>query len=318
MRPHENHTLQKRFIVSIILTSVILLAEVAGGLWTGSLALLSDSAHVFTDIFALGLSYLALRLSSLPADEGHSYGYHRLEVLAALANGISLGIISIGIFVEAYNRWLTPEPIKSVEMLVIAAIGLIANILVAVVLKGHSHSHEHDQSGHHHEALANRDLNLESAFLHVIGDAISSVGVIVAAILIWRTGYMWIDPLVSVLIGLIILFSSVRVLRSSLHILIEGVPEGMSISRIGESIASVPGVQEVHDLHVWNICSGTVALSAHVVLSEETARDSGPTMAQVKDCLATRYGIDHTTVQFECKTCGQGSSLRENVLSGNN
>jgi cobalt-zinc-cadmium efflux system protein len=299
MKPHPNNGVEKRFLISISLTALILIAEVIGGLWTGSLALLSDAAHVFMDIFALGLSFLALRLSSLPADDRHTYGYHRLEVLAALANGLTLGVIAIGIFAEAIQRWQNPEPIKSAEMLVIAAIGLVVNLIVAFVLGGHDH--DHDEAAHGRE-----DVNVKSAFLHVVGDAVSSVGVIVAAGLIGLTGALWIDPLMSVLIGVIILLSSGRVLKSSLHILVEGVPEGLAVTQVSAAMADVRGVAEVHDLHVWSLCSGHVALSAHVVLSEQALADSDSIMQGLKAQLLDRFDIEHTTIQFECTGCGQG------------
>lgn len=309
MRPHQNQNVEKRFLLSIAITLVIFFAELIGGFWSGSLALLSDSAHVFMDVFALGLSFVALRLSSLPADDRHTYGYHRLEVLAALANGLTLLVISVGIFVESYQRWMNPQPIKSGEMLAIATVGLIANVLVAFVLGGHSHSHDHQEGEEHDHAhpQGRRDLNVESAFLHVIGDAVSSVGVIVAGVLIWRTGINWIDPLVSVLIGVLILYSSGRVLRSSLHILVEGTPEGISVARVGESLTRLPGVVGVHDLHVWNICSGTVALSAHLVLTERCGQDSAPTLAAANQMLSRDFGIEHTTMQCECVACSQES-----------
>lgn len=302
MKPHQNKIVENRFLLSIVITFVIFVAELTGGLWSGSLALLSDSAHVFLDIFALGLSLLALRLSRLPEDDRHTYGYHRLEVLAALANGLTLAVISIGIFVEAYQRWRQPVAIHSGEMLAIATIGLAANLLVAFVLGRPEHAHTDGGE----EPPRRRDLNVESAFLHVLGDAVSSLGVIIAGILIWRTGQYWIDPLVSVLIGILILASSGRVLRGSLHILIEGTPEGISLKRLGASLAAIPGVIGVHDLHVWNICSGTVALSAHVVLSEQANQNSGEALEQVRQVLSRQYGIDHSTVQFECVACGQG------------
>jgi cobalt-zinc-cadmium efflux system protein len=300
MKPHTNQNIEKRFIISLSLTIIILLAEVIGGLWTGSLALLSDAAHVFMDIFALGLSYLALRLSSLPPDDRHTYGYHRLEVLAALTNGLTLIGIAIGIFYEAYERWLTPQPVKSLEMLVIASIGLVVNLVVAFVLRGGPHAH-HEHSTPHQE-----DINVKSAFLHVIGDAISSIGVILAAGIIWLTGYHWIDPLMSVLIGVIILISSWRVLKSSLHILTEGTPEGLSIQDVARTMADVPGICEIHDLHVWNICSGHVALSSHAVLIEPFPSDTQPIMDEIKTRLLNRFGIEHTTIQFERTGCGQG------------
>lgn len=300
MQPHENSTIGKRFLISIGVTFVVLIAEVIGGYWTGSLALLSDAAHVFMDVFALVLSYIALRLSSLPPDDRHTYGFHRLEVLAALINGVTLGVIAIEIFSEAWTRWQNPQPVKSVEMLVIAAIGLVANLVVVFVLGGHDHEHEENER---------EDLNVRSAFLHVVGDAISSMGVIVAAVIIWRTGWMWVDPLMSVLIGILILISSWRVLKSSLHILVEGVPEGMSIVKVGQTMGDVAGVQEVHDLHVWSLCSGHIALSAHVVLDDQSLAASEGMMTELKRLLSAS-GIEHTTIQFECGNCGQGAIVR--------
>jgi len=298
MHTHINTGVEKRFIVSLVLTLLILVAEVIGGFWTGSLALLSDAAHVFMDVFALALSYLALRLSALPADDRHTYGYHRLEVLAALVNGVSLLAIALGIFWEAYQRWQAPVRVHSVELLIIATIGLAVNLVVAFVLGGHRHEGE--------RAHEKEDLNLHSAYLHVIGDAISSVGVILAAVVITLTGLEWVDPLVSVLIGGVILFSSYRVMRSSLHILIEGVPVGMSIQGVAEVISQVPGVQEVHDLHVWSICSGNVALSAHLVLNDRGLQGTRALMAQVKQQLMSEFAIEHTTIQLDEEDCPQG------------
>jgi len=295
MQPHDSAGLQRRFIFSIALTFLIFIVELLGGLWTGSLALLSDSAHVIMDILALGMSFLALRLSARPADEHHSFGYHRMEVLAALANGLTLVVIALGIWWESYLRWQSPEPVKSLEMLVIAVIGLVVNIVVAVILG--VHPHEIDGGSDH------QDLNLRGALLHVIGDAVSSVGVILAAIIISFTGWNWIDPLVSVLIGGIIASSAYRLTRSSLHILIEGVPEGLSTQRIGEAISQVNGVQEVHDLHVWNICSGHISLSAHIVVEADNSQSM--LMSNLKSRLYKDFGIEHTTIQFEETPCLQ-------------
>ncbi len=297
MPPHPNRTLERRFVLSLALTGLVLVAEVLGGLWTNSLALLSDAAHVFMDVFALGLSYLALRLSALPADDRHTYGYHRLEVFAALINGVTLAAIAIEIFSEAWKRWQNPAPIKSAEMLVIAAVGLGVNLGVAGILRGGVHRHEHGAEG-------GQDLNVRSAYLHVLGDAISSVGVILAAALIWITGWLWLDPLVSAFIGVLIVVSSWRVLKGSLHILIEGVPEHLSLEKISRSMAGVEGVLNVHDLHVWSICSGHVALSAHVVTANQSLAEGDGIMTELKARLS-QFGIEHTTIQFECEACGQ-------------
>lgn len=310
MIAHEKKGVQRRFIWSMVFTAVILVAEVIGGLVSGSLALLSDAAHVFMDLFALGLSLLALRLSSLPPDDQHSFGWHRLEVFAALINGISLLVISVGIWVEAFERWNHPVAIQSMEMLVIAVIGLVVNVVVAFTLGGHDHDHEHELE-HDHKELSGRsetrkDLNLNSAFLHVVGDAISSVGVILAAVLIQFTHLLWIDPLISILIGCIILASSYRVLRSALHILVEGVPEGLSIHQIQQSLKALPVVKEVHDLHVWSLCSGTIALSAHIVLNSEGNAALDSSMHNVKHMLSDEYQIEHTTIQFEDCPCMNG------------
>ena len=308
MRPHPNTGIQKRFLISIGVTLLILLAEVTGGYWTGSIALLSDAAHVFMDVFALILSFVALRLSSRPADDKHTYGYHRLEVLAALINGLTLVYISFEIFHESWLRWQNPQPVKSLELMIIATIGLVANLFVAFVLGGHNHSHDnndgHGKNEHIHEQ---EDLNVKSAYLHVIGDALASVGVVVAGAIIWFTGWSWVDPLVSILIGILILFSSWRLLKGSLHILIEGVPEGMSITEISEALEKASAVNEIHDLHVWSICSGHIALSAHAILEEDAERTK--TMTALKKCLIHDFGIEHTTIQFEEGSCEQGEKV---------
>ncbi len=201
MHDHQIGNNSKKLFISIALTGLIFIVEFGGGLWTGSLALLSDSACVFMDAFALGLSYLAIRAAALPANDRHTYGYHRMQVLAALANGATLLFISFEILKEAINRFQNPEPVVAGPMLVIAVIGLVVNIIVALVLREHDHE----------------DLNTRAAFLHVLGDALASVGVIGAGIAIYFTGQLWIDPLVSVLISVLILFSSRRLLKETLH-----------------------------------------------------------------------------------------------------
>ncbi len=281
----------RRLILSLALTALILLAEVIGGWLTGSLALLSDAAHVFLDMFALGLSYAALRVAELPPDDRHTYGFQRAKVLAALINGATLLGIAFEILREAWHRAQHPGPIQAGPMLVIAVIGLLVNIGVALLLSGHAHD----------------DLNTRSAFLHVLGDTLASVGVILAGVILLFTDWTWVDPLVSVLIGLIVLLGAVRVLRESFHILVEGVPDGIVLDEVREVLRSVPGVLNVHDLHVWSVAPGYPAMSAHLVLTDRSLSDSEMVLHMLRQRLAEQFHIQHTTIQFECHNCGQGA-----------
>ena len=298
MKNHEVKTVERRFLIAILLTGSILVVEVAGSWWTGSLALLSDAAHVFLDIFALGLSWLAIRLSTLPADERYSYGFHRFEVVASLANGLTLGFVSLGILVEAYHRLQEPAPVKGLDLLLLASFGLAVNLIVALVLKG---SHQHDQDSH-----APEDLNVRSAMLHVLGDAAASCGVIVAALIIWRTGWTAADPIASVVISLIIFASSYRLIRDSFRIMMEGVPSCLRLEDVSRAICSVPGVVQVHDLHVWGVCSAHIILSAHAVIDDLRISQAQMIMDEMKRRLKELFGIEHTTIQLEGKNCGQG------------
>lgn len=278
----------RRLGLALGLTGLILIAEIIGGLWTGSLALLADAGHVLTDALALALSYLAVRAASRPADANHTYGYHRLQILAALINGMTLVLIGIEIMHEAWARWQTPRPIAAGPMLLIAFIGLVVNGLVAFIL----HEHDHD------------DVNARAAYLHVLGDSLASVGVIGAGVVILFTGWFWLDPLVSVLIALLILVSAGRVLRDTVHILVEGTPEGVSATDVIATLQSVPGVQAVHDVHIWTIGPGYTALSAHVVLNDQALSATAQVMDALKAALRARFAIEHTTIQFECAECG--------------
>ncbi len=299
MKNHAVKTVERRFLLAILLTGSILAVEVAGSWWTGSLALLSDAAHVFLDIFALGLSWLAIRLSTLPADERYSYGFHRFEVVASLANGLTLGFVSLGILVEAYHRLLVPAPVKGLDLLLLASFGLVVNLIVAFVLKG-SHHHEHDSH-------APDDLNVRSAMLHVLGDAAASCGVIAAALIIWRTGWTLADPLASIVISLIIFASSYRLMRDSFRIMMEGVPSCIRLDDVSAAICGVPGVVQVHDLHVWGVCSAHIILSAHVVVDDQRISQTQTIMDEMKRRLKDLFGIEHTTIQLEGKSCGQGA-----------
>lgn len=284
----HTHSSQKKLLLSMLLTGIIFFAEFVGGLVTGSLALLSDSAHVFMDVFALGLSYLAIRAAAIPANDKHTYGFHRMQVLAALVNGATLLVISFEIIREAIQRFNNPRPIETGLMLIIAVVGLVVNIMVAFVLREHDH----------------KDLNTRAAFLHVLGDTLASVGVIIAGVLIFFTGLTWIDPLMSVVISLIILVSAFRLLKQTVHILSEGIPEGLNASKILELLQSISGVLGVHDLHVWTISPDFIALSAHVLLEDQSLSLTQDILCKITDALA-EFGIHHSTIQFECNDCGQ-------------
>jgi cobalt-zinc-cadmium efflux system protein len=290
---HTNEIKENRFVLALALTGLIFLAEFIGGFWTHSLALLSDSAHVFMDAFALGLSYLAIRAAKLPADDNHTYGFHRMQVLAAFINGATLFLIAFEILREAWNRFQNPEAVSAGPMLVIAVIGLIVNLIVAFTLSKHDHD----------------DLNTRSAFLHVLGDALASVGVIAVGVILLFVDWFWLDPLVSVMIGILILFSSGRVLKESIHILAEGMPKGMTATSIAESMRKVTGVSQVHDLHVWTVAPGYIALSAHVTIEDQVLSQTAEMMTALKETLHEGYEIQHTTIQFECTNCGQGTVL---------
>ncbi|GFE62540.1 cation diffusion facilitator family transporter [Geobacter sp. AOG2] len=288
MTPHNpDKSIATRFRYAIVLTLVTLVAEVVGGIWTNSLALLSDAAHVFLDLFALLLSLGAIKLAGLPSSETRTFGWHRAEVFASFINGVSIFLIAFGILYEAAGRLLHPEPVNSLPMFVIAVIGLIMNLIAASAL----HQHSHD------------DLNVHSAFLHVIGDAAASVGVIVGGVVMYVSHWYVLDALISIGIGCVVFFGAWRVLRESTHILLEGVPRGLQVSEIAGSIRSVPGVQDIHHLNVWSICSHIVALSAHLDVRDDFKWQQADVIHEVEHMLLDRYHITHTTLQVECSAC---------------
>jgi cobalt-zinc-cadmium efflux system protein len=284
-----------RFKYAIVLTTATLAAEVAGGLWTNSLALLADAAHVFLDLFALLLSLAAIRLSSLSPSDTRTFGWHRTEVFASFINGVTVFAIAIGIFYEASLRLFSPEEVKSLPMLIIAAIGLVTNLLSASAL----HQHSHD------------DLNVRSAFLHVIGDAAASVGVIIGGLIMYYTDWFLLDALISMGIGLVIFWGAWRVIKESAHILMEGVPRGMSTAEVSARIKTVTGVNDVHHLNIWTICSHILALSAHVDVAPEHKGQQAEVLRNIEQLLFEKYHISHTTLQVECTMCIEGPIIKE-------
>lgn len=282
-----DQSITRGFLFAIGLTAVTLVAELIGGFWTNSLALLSDAAHVFMDLFALVLSLLAIRLAGRPASDRRTYGWHRAEILASLINGLTLLIIAFGILHEAWSRIWAPQPVKSVEMFIIASLGLVMNLVAASRL----HDHSHD------------DLNVRSAFLHVIGDAIASVGVIVGGVVMYFTDWFVVDALISGAIVVIIGWGSIRLLREAGHILLEGVPPGVDLNRVVEKIRGVVGVNDVHHLHCWAICSHISALSAHIDVVPEFRLRQGAIVGELEAMLERDFHITHCTLQVECSRC---------------
>lgn len=292
---NADKSISNRLIFAIVLTASTLVAEVIGGIWSNSLALLSDAGHVFLDLFALVLSLVAIKLAAQPPNERHSFGWHRAEVLASLINGLTVFLMAIGILYEGSKRLIAPEEVQTTSMLVIAILGLIANLLAAKGLHGHSHD----------------DLNVRSAFLHVLGDAAASVGVIAGAILMHYTGWYQADPIISIAIGLLILAGAGRVLREAVHILMEGVPSSMSVDQVADCIRGIEGVVDVHHLNIWSVCSHIFALSAHVEITSENDGERKKLLHRIEHELAQEFHITHTTIQFDCSSCNGGPLIKE-------
>lgn len=280
-------TTQQRLLLTLAVTLTILVIEIVGGVLANSLALLSDAGHVFTDLGALGLSFLALRLAARPATSRKTFGFHRMEILSALVNGVSLVIVSLFIFVEAYRRLRNPQPVAGLEVFLIATLGLLGNGIGVLLLR---------ESG--------SNLNVRGAFLHLIGDTISSVGVILSGIIITLSGWWVVDPLVSIAIGLIIIVGAVRLIDESVDILLESTPRGIDLDEVVRAIEKVPGVCSVHDIHIWCVTPDLCTMSGHIILTDSSVSRSN-VLSQVNELLGRDYGIAHTTIQVEDEHCGQ-------------
>ena len=286
--PHEhgNGTREREgnrraLAIVLVLTATFTVVEVAGGLLTGSLALLADAGHMLSDNLSLGLALFAAWLAGRPATPERSFGYRRAEILAALANGVALVAISIWIFVEATSRLREPTEVLGVPMLAVAALGLAVNAAGAFILS---------RSG-------GESLNVEGAMRHVIADALGSVGAMAAAGVIILTGWRYADPLISAAIGILILASSWTLLRDSTNVLLEATPRGLDAKEVGRKMATTEGVTEVHDLHIWTITSGFPALSAHVLVGRH--EDCHARRRDLEELLAHEFGISHTTLQVD-------------------
>jgi cobalt-zinc-cadmium efflux system protein len=275
---------RSRLLFALALTGTIAVAEAVGGYLTNSLALMADAGHMLTDISALGLSLLALWFAGKPADVKKTYGYYRMEILSALLNGVLLVGITVVILVEAWERFRAPAEVRLGPMAIVALIGLAAN-LGALAFLHRSHS-----------------MNVRGAFLHVLGDALSSVGVLVGAGVMWLTGWYVVDPIISVLISVVIVVGALKLVRDAVDVLLEAVPAHVDMSVVKDLLLKVQGVRDVHDLHVWTIASGMYALSAHLVVRDPMVCNNDEILSAVKHELFDRFGIDHTTIQIESET----------------
>ena len=271
---------RRRLTLALVITAIVMLVELIGGWLSGSLALLADAAHMLADVAALGLALVAAWIAQRPATPERSFGFMRLEILAAFINGAVLFGIAIGIGIEAWHRLHVPQLVNGPLLIGVAAVGFAANLAAVVVLhRGHEHS-----------------LNQRGAYLHVLGDLLGSVGALVAGVIVLTSGWIMADPLISVLIGSLVLISAWRLVKESTDVLLEATPRHIALSDVHDRIATVPGVESVHDLHLWTVTSGVVAMSGHLVVKNPT--DNQPVLEAVQDRMRA-LGIAHVTVQVE-------------------
>ncbi len=276
---HENN--QRRLFIALALTASYCLIEFIGGWLTHSLALLSDAGHMLSDVTAMALSLFAAYVAALPVTSQKTFGYYRAEILAAFVNGLTLWLIAGIIFREAYYRFFTPAEVHGHGMILIASIGLGINVLTAWMLHGARHT----------------NLNLHGVFLHILSDALGSAGAIVAGVVIVWTGWYWVDPLTSIVIGVLILLSSFSLVRESVDILMQATPRHLDLAEVQQTLEAVAGVKRIHDLHVWTLSSGLFTLTAHAVVNGET--DHHQMLDALEKTIYDRFGIDHITIQLE-------------------
>lgn len=272
---------------ALFLTLGLVLVEGAAGIFANSLVLLTDAAHNLTDVLALGLSWHAVRLTALPSDSQNTYGRHRAGILVALVNSTTLVLISIGIFYEAYRRFTAPPEVRSGIMITVGLLAVIVNLVTALLVRRGSE----------------QDLNLRSTFLHLMGDVASTVGAVVAGVLIYFTGANWLDPVISVLIGIMIIYNAGGILQETLEILLESTPRDVDMPTMVKDIMRVQGVQGVHDLHVWSLTRSLRTMSAHIVTDDIPISVGSRIQSEVSQLVARQYNIAHVTLQLECAGC---------------
>ncbi len=274
---------KKNLAIVFGLTAFYLIVEVIGGLWTGSLALLADAGHMLTDVAGVGLALLAIWFAEKPASPERTYGYYRVEILAAMTNAVVLILISLYILYEAYERFRNPPEVQSGWMIGVAAIGLVVNIVGMFILR----------------AGSEESLNMKGAYFEVLSDALTSIGVIIAGIIMLTTGWYYADPIISAGIGLFILPRTWSLLKDAVGVLIEGTPADVDLPKLRESLEKIEGVAGIHDLHVWSLTSGVNAMSVHAILTEDDQHDA--VMKRVHENVTENFKISHVTVQTECQ-----------------
>jgi cobalt-zinc-cadmium efflux system protein len=288
---HRSHHLAesgpRRLLIALVIVLVIMVAEIIGGLVSNSLALIGDAGHMLVDALALTISFVAIKIARRPATTSRTFGYHRVEVMAALTNGVILLLIAAYILFEAFQRFGDPPDVETTLMLVVAGVGLAANIAGMLLLRKARHS----------------SINVRAAFWHILGDTVASAGVIVGGIIIAATGWGIVDPIIAVVISCIILWGAFRLVKESTDILLEGAPGHLDVADVSRAILEVAGVRDVHDMHVWTITSGIHALSAHLLIEDQTVARSAEIARAVEHSLAERFAISHTTLQLECDRC---------------
>lgn len=283
----RTNSTKTRLTLALVITLLFVVIEALAGWWSNSLALLTDAAHNLTDVATLALTWYTLRLALRPAHSGKTFGYHRAGILAAVINSLSLILIALGIWIEAYRRWVNPLEVDAPLMTAVAVVALLVNGGTAWLV------HQGSKT----------DLNLRSAFIHLLGDVISTLGAILAGLIIAFTGWNWLDPLVSVLIGALIVFSAWGILREALDVLLEATPSDIRVDQMVADLRQIDGVQDVHDLHIWSLNRSLRFLSAHLVTDNVLVSQTSLIQAEVNQLLQQRYHIDHTTLQFECTGC---------------
>ena len=290
---HKENNKESRLIISAGLNFITTIVQVVGGLLSGSLALLSDALHNFSDAIALAISVVAVRLSKRKNTEAQTFGYKRAEILAALFNACTLVVVSFFLFKEAIARFIHPHPVNSLLMFAVAVVGLTANIVSVFLLKAHAHA----------------DMNVRAAYIHLFSDFLSSIAVIIGACMIFISKTYWIDPVLTILIGVYVLREGYKIIEESTHILMQHVPKGISLRDIQSQIESIDGVKDIHHAHLWAVTERDIFFEAHINVSRDIqVSETCILVKQIEDMLNERFKVTHVTLQLEFNSC-KGISL---------